>query len=206
MKRLVGVFGGSFDPPHLGHLALVKAALAQLPVQEIWVIPVGSPVHKELSGCADGMTRVDWLRRMFDKEANVHVLDWEVHQHTPTPAISTLRWIAKKHADVMPVWLMGTDSFAGLSSWVEYPAHRYLCSMAVFTRAGYSNENVPKPWCVGDVGPVGNIQFVDVDISDVSATKVRERMFNEESLKGLVCESIREEIEALYTRARRKSG
>ncbi|MDQ6996496.1 MAG: adenylyltransferase/cytidyltransferase family protein, partial [Mariprofundus sp.] len=89
MGMQIGLFGGSFDPPHNGHKALVQAGLA-MGMDEIWVIPA-LPVHRQLSGFADAYTRFDWLRQMFAGEPHVQVVDWEISRQRPTAAIETLR-------------------------------------------------------------------------------------------------------------------
>ena len=67
MTKRIGLFGGSFDPPHLGHKALVDAALQELNLDEVWVIPVGLPVHRQLSGKATPEQRLFWLNTIDRK-------------------------------------------------------------------------------------------------------------------------------------------
>jgi len=204
--RCVGLFGGSFDPPHLGHAALVRAALTQLSLAEVWVIPAGIPVHRELSGRASGDRRLAWLAAMFAGDSRVRVLDWELRRDMPTPTIETLRRMHREHPGVVPLWLIGMDAFAALESWVEYPAHRELCNMAVFTRKGAARAAVPPAWTECDIrdwheqAPVtaGHVVMVEAELPDVSATEVRRRAVAGESLAGMVDESIRLQVERFY--------
>lgn len=203
---MIGLFGGSFDPPHLGHDALVRAALIQLALDEVWVIPAGIPVHRELSGRASGQCRLEWLHSMFADEPRVRVLDWEVRRDMPTPTIETLRRVHREHPALTPLWLMGMDAFAGLEQWVEYPAHQQLCNVAVFTRQGAAHAAVPPGWTEIDiadwrpdgVAAAGHVVMLEAELPDVSATEVRRRAVAGISLAGMVDESIRAEVERFY--------
>ncbi|HXH64807.1 MAG TPA: nicotinate-nicotinamide nucleotide adenylyltransferase, partial [Mariprofundaceae bacterium] len=141
-RRTVGIFGGSFDPPHAGHVALVEAAFALLGLSEIWVVPAGVPVHRRLSGHAGPEQRLAWMRRLFSADPRVTVIDWEACQAGPVSSLHTLRWLHQQYPEVLPLWLMGADAFAGLPAWQGYPEHRRYCNVAVFARAG---EAMPEP-------------------------------------------------------------
>ena len=200
-KQCIGLFGGSFDPPHNGHVALVHAAL-ELGLDEVWVIPA-QPVHRELSGFADGQVRLTWLQKIFADHSRVKVLDWEVRQQQPTPAVETLRRFNAEHPGLTPWLLLGADAWAGFKSWREYPAHRTLCNVAVFARQGSGKIPVYDGWrqvkrpdvCVTP----GSWCFVDVTLPEVSATLVREYAGRGCGLTDLVPAAVCSEIENNYT-------
>jgi nicotinate-nucleotide adenylyltransferase len=205
---VIALFGGSFDPPHLGHAALVRAALTILAPEELWVIPAGIPVHRELSGRASGACRLGWLETMFADEARIRVCDWEVRRDVPSPTIDTLRRMHGEYPGQVPLWLIGMDAFAGLEGWVGYPMHRDLCNMAVFSRQGEPHAAVPDGWReIGLPGwqqhppaTAGHVVMVEAELPQVSATTVRRRAVAGESLAGLVDEAIRGEVECFYGR------
>ena len=205
-KRRIGLFGGSFDPPHVGHVALARAALARLPLDAVWVMPAGRPVHRALSGRADAETRLTWLQAVFADEPRIRVLDWEARADHPVPTIETLRRLHEQCPEVAPVLLLGADAFAGMPGWVDYPAHARLCDVAVFARAG-SRAPMPPPmppeWRRVTAAELaspgaGRAVFVDAALPDVSATAVRQRAARGESLAGLVPECVRAAIERAY--------
>ncbi len=88
----IGLFGGSFDPPHIGHVALVEAALDALGLHAVWVIPAGFPVHRILSDHVTPEQRLYWMRSIFSANERVKVLDWEVASDEPTPS----EWKSKR--------------------------------------------------------------------------------------------------------------
>jgi len=201
--KQVGLFGGSFDPPHLGHVALVQAGL-DMGLDEVWVIPA-HPVHRELSGLADGQTRKAWLDRVFAGHKHVKVLDWEVSQQQPTPATDTLRRFGCECPNIVPWLMLGADAWAGLDTWREYPSHLELCNVAVFARKGM--EAVPshagwqqvllERWFT--CSTPGHWCFVPVELPDISATVVRSNAESGLSLLGLVPGVICSDIEENYT-------
>ena len=198
----IGLFGGSFDPPHVGHVALAQAALEFLP--EVWVVPAGNPVHRKLSERADAQLRLEWMRRVFANDVRVQVLDWETGNQKPTPTIETLRRLRHLRPELSPVLLMGEDSFAGIATWVDYPEHLTLCDVAVFSRCGQPQSD-PGEWRPAHIDQWqelaegnGRIIRVEVQLPDISATKLRKMALQGESLRGLVPEMIRKDIEGAY--------
>ncbi len=202
----IGLFGGSFDPPHLGHEALVRAAIEQLGLNEVWVIPAGRPVHRTLSGHADAALRLKWLKEIFSGMGNVRVLDWEISQPEPVPAVTTLRQFRLRNPDITPIWLSGADAFEGMSSWVDYPEHLKLCSVAVFDRSSRSalidrvewTQVSVSSWLQDEVNGPGYYMCVDALLPDISATEIRDRAAGGKSLEGLVNSRISEEVESRY--------
>lgn len=204
----IGLFGGCFDPPHLGHEVLVMAAIEQLGLDEVWVIPAGAPVHRILSGHADARLRLKWVEEVFSNMAGLHVLDWEVNQAEPVPAITTLRRFRAENPNLIPLWLTGADAFEGMCDWVDYPEHLKLCSVAVFKR---SHHCVPiegvdwqqasvESWLSGEVNGPGYVIHLDARLPDISATEIRDRVLKGESLEGLVNSRICKEVESRYSR------
>lgn len=206
MIRKIGLFGGCFDPPHLGHEALVMAAIERLRLDEVWVVPAGAPVHRMLSGRADARLRLKWVKEIFSNMAALRVLDWEVDQTGPVPAITTLRRFRAENPNRIPLWLTGVDAFEGMCNWVDYPEHLRLCSVAVFERSGHSvpvedidwQQASVESWLQGEVDGPGYIIRLDAGLPDISATEIRARVLKGESLEGLVNSRIRKEVESRY--------
>jgi len=207
--RCIGLFGGSFDPPHIGHMTLVEAALKWLP--EVWVIPAGNPVHRRLSERADAHTRLEWIRQMFSSERRVRVLDWEMDDQKPTPAIATLRRMRRLYPELSAVLLMGEDAFAGITTWVGYPEHLTLCDVAVFSRSGHVQTGIENQASVTinewrKQAGSGRIIRVEALLPDVSATRLRMMASQGKPLPGLVPEMIRKDIEGAYGQLSAGSG
>jgi nicotinate-nucleotide adenylyltransferase len=202
--RQIGLFGGSFDPPHMGHVALVEAGLDVLGLDEVWVIPA-LPVHRELSGRADGEMRLRWLEMIFEADSRIKVLDWEIRRKRPTAMVETLREFADRQM-VVPWLMLGTDAWAGLASWQEYPAHQSLCNVAVFARQGVDKESVPVPgwkhlgmqdW--RKCKESGHVLYLPVELPDISATALRRDIMQTEGLADSIPPVIYDEVQKAYT-------
>jgi len=177
----IALFGGSFDPPHLGHQALVEAALQQLKPDELWIIPVGLAVHRDLSGKTSPAMRLLWLQEMFAKQNKVKIWDWEVKNTQSTPTIATLHHFKALHPHIIPTWLMGLDAYLALSHWVGYPEHQQLCNIAVFKRHGYEDINdykgwkpiSPQSWQHSPPQQAGHVLHLEVDLPTISSSEIR---------------------------------
>lgn len=200
----IGLFGGSFDPPHLGHLALALAGVAA-GLDEVWVIPA-LPVHRQLSGHASPGDRYRWLCAMFADQAQIRVLDWEISREHPTPAIETLQMFRERFPEKAPWLMLGSDAWAGLGTWRGYPAHRQLCNIAVFARKGAPDATAcgDPTWhrvdaiAHADSRRSGQWIYISSDLPDISATTIRQYAAGGVSLNGMVSELIRRDVEAAY--------
>lgn len=201
----IGLFGGSFDPPHIGHQALVAAGLDILGLDEVWVIPA-LPVHRQLSGCADGQTRLNWLEQIFADEACVRVWDCEIRRARPTPMVETLRQFAAEQGPAIPWLMLGADAWAGLPGWVEYPAFSRLCNIAVFARQAVNMESPPAMagWQEVDAHDwrhcrqPGNMVYLPVSLPDISATELRCDLAQAGHLAECIPAAIRREVQQAY--------
>ncbi|MDX8407870.1 MAG: nicotinate-nicotinamide nucleotide adenylyltransferase [Mariprofundaceae bacterium] len=199
---MIGIFGGSFDPPHCGHLALVRAGLDRLGLDEVWVLPAW-PVHRQLSGCADADQRLRWLTAMFADEPRVRVLDREIRKGRPTPSIETLREFAAERTGEIPWLMLGADAWAGLPDWREYPAHRKLCNIVMFARQGSPMVDVPGWQRVGlkdasGCRTPGHVLRLDVNLPDVSATEIRAACSQGRIPDGMIPDIILADVKDLY--------
>jgi nicotinate-nucleotide adenylyltransferase len=190
-------------------VALVKAAFALLGLTEVWVVPAGLPVHRRLSGQAGPAQRLAWMQRLFAADPRVTVIDWEVRQHGPVSSLQTLQWMDDAFPEVLPLWLMGADAFAGLSTWRGYPAHRRYCNVAVFARAG---EAMPGAmgWqecdtvAVAGLRQPGHVTRVDVELPDISATRLRQALADGQVPRGWLPASIADEVATAYGKHERR--
>jgi len=201
--KRIGLFGGSFDPPHIGHVALVDEALAHLPLDELRVVPVGQPVHRELSGRVTAKQRLAWMGALFAGKPHVSVWDWEVRRRQPTATIDTLQQLAESEPDARILLLLGGDALAGMERWRGYPRHQALCDVAVFMRQG-----VPRPRLAGwqeisaaawrEEPGCGRVIYLDVELPDVSATGLRARLESGKAIPPELPGPVADEVAAAY--------
>ena len=133
MKLLV--YGGSFNPPHRGHVSALCRAMEQLCPDETWVIPAKTPPHKELApGSPDPEQRLELTKLAFASLDGVTVSDMELHRDDASYTVDTLRQLAEQFPGWEIVFLMGTDMLLYMEKWREFEVIFQLCTLAVLTR------------------------------------------------------------------------
>ncbi|MCC2676601.1 MAG: putative nicotinate-nucleotide adenylyltransferase ((+) pyrophosphorylase) [Ramlibacter sp.] len=115
-RARVGMFGGAFDPPHRAHLALARAAIDQLRLDRLHVLPTGDAWHKARTLTA-GVHRLEMARLAFAGLPQVVVDPKELERSGPTYSIDTLRELQAEHPQAELVLLMGEDQAAGFTRW-----------------------------------------------------------------------------------------
>jgi len=128
----VGMFGGAFDPPHRAHVALARAAIEQLKLDCLRVMPTGLAWHKDRSLTAAGH-RLAMTRLAFAGVPNVEVDDRELRRAGPTYSVETLRELRDEHPIAQLYLLMGEDQAAGFTRWIAW---QEIARMAVLCVAG----------------------------------------------------------------------
>jgi len=186
----VGVFGGSFDPPHVGHAIVAKDLLEQLQLDRLLVIPSGVPPHRSVALPAS--VRLDLTRKLFHDLAPIEVSDLEQALLKPSYTIDTLRVLVSRFPDSQLVLIMGTDQFSVLDTWKDFEKLPELAEIAVMRRGG------DEP--MRSIG-TAEIEYIVVDVMriDISSSQVRQRLREGRSIRSLVPDSILQDIERAWT-------
>jgi nicotinate-nucleotide adenylyltransferase len=188
-KRTIALFGGTFDPIHVGHLAAAQAVLDQGHVQEVVFVPAGQPPHKPAGARASAEDR--WVMTLLATldEPRFSVARWEVDRAgEPTYAVDTL---ALARADLGPdvdlVWVIGTDAMALIHTWHDAPRLFELTRFLVVARADYDEAGLRAelqrvaPWAP----QATHVSFVHMPHVDASSTAIRAHLAKGEPVSGL---------------------
>jgi nicotinate-nucleotide adenylyltransferase len=160
----IAVFGGSFDPPHIGHENIVELALMELPIDKLFVVPTflnpfKSHFHLEPSD------RFELLQELFSENKNVEVCNFEIVQKKKTPTFETVSFL-KESYDIGKIYLIiGADNLKNIHLWYNFLELKELVSFVVVTRDGIVLEND----CLLD------LKYLHLD-AKVSSTNLRENM------------------------------
>lgn len=130
-KKKIGIFGGSFSPPHRGHLGAAKAFLDEIELDTLYVIPAGIPPHKILKGDASSKQRVQMCRLTFGDLPKTEVLTLEIDRGGKSYTADTLRALSAPDKELF--LLVGTDMFLTLDDW-HRPDEIFALSTAVLMR------------------------------------------------------------------------
>lgn len=184
----MGLYGGSFDPPHEGHLALARKALVVGRLAKVLWMPAATSPFKVGQMRASDAHRLAMLRLMTAGDARFEVSDYEMQRAGISYTIDTVRYLREKMPHVQWVLLMGADSLEGLSRWREAQALVQLCEILAFARSGWSMTHVEgfeesiSTQILARVVP-------DFDFR-VSSTEIRRRVAVGETVSGLVPDSV----------------
>jgi len=185
----IGVFGGTFDPPHVGHLLLAADAREALQLDRLIFIPAGTqPFKLGTPPVASGQDRLEMVRLAVADDANYAVDDAEINRRGLSYTVDTLEHLSERFKGAQLFLLMGQDALAGFPQWRNPERIRELATLAAMERSG-----TPGPR--SEVAAEGVVTVSTLCV-DVSSTEIRERRRAKKSIKGFVPESVERFIEA----------
>ncbi|MCA1802602.1 MAG: nicotinate (nicotinamide) nucleotide adenylyltransferase [Rhodothermaceae bacterium] len=175
MNKSVGVMGGSFDPPHHGHISIAKSFLLSGLIDRLVVIPVFVPPHKsdDLSGYD---IRLRMARVAFSGIGHTEVSDLESWLPVPSYSWNTLMHLKRSAAGSVIRVCMGGDSLAEFTGWYRYKDILDQVDLIVAERPGFSRPDLPAEF-------EGRVTYIKHEPLDISATEIR-RMASDGVLSG----------------------
>lgn len=186
----LALFGGAFDPPHLAHRALVQAALSQLGLAKVHVVPTGQAWHRREQPHASAQHRLAMARLAFAGLPQVVVDDVEVQRHGPSYTIDTLETLSARAPQAQWHLLLGLDQWRSLAAW-----HRIadLARQVVFVVAQRDPDVPvwsPSAMDASSVPPGWRVQGLDMPLWPVRATDIRHRIQQGWPVDGLLSHEV----------------
>ncbi|MBM83301.1 MAG: nicotinic acid mononucleotide adenylyltransferase [Planctomycetaceae bacterium] len=190
----VGIFGGTFDPVHCGHLLLAEQCREQCGLDEIRFVPTGNPPHKASANITDGQHRAEMLEFATAGVPAFVVDRMELNRDTVTYTIDTLRELAGQESREL-YFIMGSDSLADLPNWREPAAILEMTHVIAVNRGGRSQPDLePLRAQFGDVVDQKIISVAMPGI-ELSATDIRGRIATGKSIRFQVPRAVEAYIE-----------
>jgi nicotinate-nucleotide adenylyltransferase len=187
----VGVFGGVFDPPHLGHVALVQHALAHYGFERVLVVTAGDPPHKPVELAAAVRARLAELA--FARIPHVEMSGLELAGGGPHYTVDTLRRLRERFGE--PALLIGADELASFLSWRQPEAILELATLAVANRPGTSEEDTAP--VLAALARPERVSFFRIPPFPVRSCEIRELVRAGRPIDHLVPRAVVREIERL---------
>jgi nicotinate-nucleotide adenylyltransferase len=179
--RRIGVFGGTFDPPHLGHLVLAEWAWARLRLDRVLFVPAGVPPHKRGRRLSDPAHRLAMVRLALRGNPALVVSDLEARRAGPSFTVDTLRALHARHPGARLFLLMGADSLADFPTWRDPAAIGRLATLVVAARPARPGGRSRSP---GSGSP--RVVYLDNPLVDISSSALRARARSRLPLRYLV--------------------
>ena len=208
--RRVGVFGGTFDPPHLGHLVIAEWARARLGLERVLFVPSGVPPHKRGRRVTAPEHRIAMARLAVRGNPAFGVSTLESRRDGPSYTVDTLRALRARRPGERLYLLLGEDSLEELPTWREPEAIRGLATLVVAARPPGVTAGAPRggPGAGAALSAPGlsghGVRWLDNPAIALSSSRVRRLARARHTLRYLVPEAVRAYIERhrLYRRTR----
>ena len=189
---LIGVYGGTFDPIHYGHLRPALDVLSQLKLDHVRFIPCYQPVHRGLPQVSSAQ-RCEMIEMAIQNQPNFVLDRREIERQGPSYMVDTLRSLKADFPNAGLVLIMGTDAFAKFLSWYQWSDILELANLAIMHRPGESLPNQGELAGLLQQRLVSKLteaqgQIVEVEVTqlDLSATRLRELMQHGEPIDYLM--------------------
>ena len=179
--RRIGLFGGTFDPPHAGHLAIAEWAREQLRLDRVLFVPAGTPPHKRGRRMSSAATRIAMTRLAVRGNPAFRASTLEARRAGPSFTADTLRSLRRSFPDARLFLIMGEDSLDDFGTWHEPGAIAALATLAVARRPGPRGPKRRAPRGVVWLGNPG---------LDLSSSAIRARARAGRSLRYLVPDAV----------------
>ncbi|WP_263831588.1 nicotinate (nicotinamide) nucleotide adenylyltransferase [Salinibacter sp.] len=184
----VGLFGGSFNPPHVAHLVVAEVVRDQFGLDEVWWIPNATPPHKPNDELAAVQHRLAMTERTVEGNPAFRVCGVEVERDGVSYTVETLRVLQDQHPDTDFALILGSDSLDHFADWHRPDEIAERVPFIVYKRPG-AIESVADPRFVNDV------RYAAAPVMEISGTEVRARCRAGRSIRYLVPEAVRAYID-----------
>jgi nicotinate-nucleotide adenylyltransferase len=197
----IGLFGGSFNPPHVAHLIVAEIVRDQFGLQEVWWIPNATPPHKADQELVDAEHRLAMTERATAANPGFRVCDVEIRRAGISYTVDTVTSLQEEHPDIDFGLIIGSDSLDHFAEWHRPEEIARRVPLIVYKRPGVIDAVAPPRFA-------NTVKYVAAPVMEVSGTEVRARRQAERSIRHLVPEPVRTYIEAhgLYTSGSDTSG
>ena len=194
----IGIFGGTYNPPHVGHLNIVSKFAAEYELDRMLIIPTYVPPHKASPELAPTEARVEMCRRTFT-DPKFEISTVEIDRKGRSYTYDTLKQLLGIYKDAKFYFLCGDDMLFTLHKWYKPKGILNYCTVVTSVRSekysiedleNYAKNRFPKEYSGG------RFEFMPIDPIELSSTEIRNKRKNGESIEGLVTKDTLDFIES----------
>jgi nicotinate-nucleotide adenylyltransferase len=182
----VGLYFGSFNPIHIGHLIIGSYVANYTDVDQVWFVVSPQNPLKQSSTLLNEYHRLYLTQISIENDDQLKCTDIEFKMPRPSYTIDTLTYLQEKYPKNTFSVIMGSDSFQNLHRWKNYEKILSQYSIYVYSRPGFEVKNIDH---------AANIKFLKAPLLDISSTGIRKAIKEGKSIRYLVTDKVREEIE-----------
>jgi nicotinate-nucleotide adenylyltransferase len=188
----VGIFGGAFNPPHIGHLVCAQEALVKLELERVLFVPVGVPPHRELEYDPGAEVRFEMVELAATDDERFEASRIELDREGPSYTSDTLEQLASESPKDELFLILGGDQAASLPTWHEPENVLERATVAAFERVSWGRNAIQIK--IGRLG-AGRVRYLDMPLIQVSSSAVRRRVREGLPIRYLVPDKVASYIE-----------
>ncbi len=181
----IGLYFGSFNPIHIGHLIIASYAKHTTDIQQVWLVVSPQNPLKPSKSLLNEYDRLHLIHLAIDEDPNLKVTDVEFKLTKPSYTVHTLAHLTEKYPQHTFSIIMGSDSFMNLTQWKNYEYLVKHHKIFIFERPGFPIENTLQ----------ANIEKIEAPLLEISSTKIREMVRTSTPIRYLVPDAVAKEIE-----------
>lgn len=192
----MGIFGGTFDPIHYGHLRVVEEVRKRFLIEKILFIPSSRPPHKKEMRITDAAIRFEMVALALEEFPHFEISEFELKKEGLSFTIETLEALKKENSDHELFLIMGVDQMLEINTWKDPERILQLSEVVVMSRPGYEKERkaliFPSANRIKmDFGKNSYLaHWVDVSPIEITSTLIREKIRKSESIRGLLPDKV----------------
>lgn len=178
---MTGLFFGSFNPVHVGHLIIADFMATQTDLDEVWIVVSPHNPLKKRSNLANDYDRLEMIKISIQDNDRLRASDIEFSLPKPSYTIDTMTYISEKYPNKSFALIMGGDNLASIQKWKNYESLLDQYPIYLYNRPGYdASDNLN----------LGDIRVYDAPLMEISSSLIRERLSKKESIHYLVTEAV----------------
>jgi nicotinate-nucleotide adenylyltransferase len=181
----IGLYFGSFNPVHVGHLIIANHAVNETDLNQVWFVVSPQNPFKQSASLLNEYHRLHLIKSAIDGENNLRASSVEFNLPKPSYTVDTLAYLKEKHPEHEFAILMGSDGFENLHKWKNYKVITEAHKIYIYKRHGFEIDETHG----------AAIHILDAPLLEISSTHIRELIKNRKSIRFLVPDVVKEEIE-----------
>jgi nicotinate-nucleotide adenylyltransferase len=188
----LGILGGAFNPPHIGHLVCAQEAVVQLELEKVLFVPTGVAPHREIEDDPGGDARFEMCEAAIDGDERFEASRIELEREGPSYTSETLKALHSQSPKDELFLLLGGDQAAALPRWHEPEAVLEGATLAVVERVGYTRNTIAIQ--LARLRAADRVRYIDMPLMQVSSTSIRRRVAEGKPIRYLVPERVADYI------------
>lgn len=186
LVKSLGIIGGTFDPPHYGHLLAAEWARCECNLEEVVFMPAARPPHKQAACLSESEDRLEMVKLAVEDNPAFRVSDLEMHREGKSYTVDTIDYLRNVNVDRDIYFIMGADSLLAINTWKDVSRLAGICKFIAISRPGYIMDRNDRAVQNLPAEIIERTVFLEIPGTVISSTDIRERVRTGKSIKYLL--------------------